>query len=158
MSEPTAAAVSPGADGFADPAFGRRRAQNWLVLGFLYAFFYATRYNLSALSGQLCASFGWTNTEYGVFETMMPFVYGISVLVNGPLADRIGGKKAFLFGAAGVVVMNFLFGLGTLLVETPAVWSGEGKAAILVTPAVLGHGFTSGAAIAMMSTIWGING
>src|SRR5262245_17703554 len=129
-----------------------------MVLGLLYAFFYATRYNLSALSGPLSSYFGWTNTEYGIFETMMPFVYGVSVLVNGPIADRVGGKKAFLFGAAGVVVMNFLFGLGTRVVEVPAVWSGEGKAAVLVTPAVLGYGFTRGGIIAMMAAIWGING
>lgn len=152
------ASVAQGRDGFEDPEFRRRRTQNWLVLGFLYAFFYATRYNLSALSGQLCTHFGWTNTQYGVFETMMPFVYGVSVLVNGPIADRVGGKKSFLFGAAGVVLMNFLFGLGTLMVQTPAVWSGEGKAAVLVTPAVLSNGFSSGTAIALMAAIWGING
>jgi OPA family glycerol-3-phosphate transporter-like MFS transporter len=144
--------------GFDDPIFRRRRRQNWLILGFLYAFFYATRYNLSALSGQLSATFGWTNTEYGVFETMMPFVYGVSVLVNGPIADRIGGKRAFLFGAGGVIVANFLFGLGTLSVLTPAVWSGHGKTAILVHPAVLGYGLSSGAVLALMATIWGING
>src|SRR6202012_3599046 len=120
MSDLTAAAPRV-TDGFEDPAFRARRTQNWLVLGLLYAFFYATRYNLSALSGQLSAYFGWTNTQYGIFETMMPFVYGVSVLVNGPIAERVGGKKAFLFGAAGVVLMNFLFGLGTLVVQTPAV-------------------------------------
>lgn len=145
-------------DGFEDPEFRRRRTQNWMVLGLLYAFFYATRYNLSALSGPLCAYFGWTNTQYGVFETMMPFVYGVSVLVNGPIADRVGGKKAFLFGAAGVTLMNFLFGLGTLMVQVPAVWSGEGKAAVVQTPAVLGHGFTTGTSIAVMAAIWGLNG
>jgi MFS transporter, OPA family, glycerol-3-phosphate transporter len=145
-------------DGFDDPAFRARRRQNWLVLGFLYAFFYATRYNLSALSGQLCTYFGWTNTQYGVFETAMPFVYGASVLVNGPIADRIGGKKAFLFGALGVVAMNFFFGLGTLLVQTPAVWEGTGKAATLVTPAVLRYGASPGSALVVMASIWGING
>jgi OPA family glycerol-3-phosphate transporter-like MFS transporter len=145
-------------DAFDDPAFVRRRTQNWIVLGFLYAFFYATRYNLSALSGQLCTYFGWTNTQYGVFETMMPFVYGVSVLVNGPLADRIGGKKAFLFGAGGVVAMNFLFGVGTLVVKTPAVWAGEGKSALLVTPAVLSYGLGPSAVIALMATVWGLNG
>src|SRR3954470_14144889 len=144
--------------GFDDPAFRSNRTRNWLVLGFLYAAFYMSRYNFAAVMVNLAATFGWTNTDLGIFETAMPLVYGLSVVFNGPIADRIGGRKAFLFGAVGVVVMNFLFGLGTLLVETPAVWSGEGKAAILVTPAVLGHGFTSGAAIAMMSTIWGING
>jgi OPA family glycerol-3-phosphate transporter-like MFS transporter len=145
-------------DGFDDPAFRRRRTQNWMVLGLLYALFYATRYNLSAISGQLSTYFGWTNTEYGVFETMMPLVYGASVLLNGPLADRVGGKKAFLFGGLGVVVMNFLFGLGTLVALAPAVWAGEGKSAVVVTPAVLRYGLGHGSVIALMATIWGLNG
>src|SRR5262249_41372526 len=93
------ASAAPVRDGFDDPAFRARRTQNWLVLGLLYACFYATRYNLSALSGALCTYFGWTNAQYGVFETMLPLAYGASVLVNGPIADRIGGKRAFLFGA-----------------------------------------------------------
>ncbi len=158
MSEIASAAAPADQIGFNDPAFRRRRTQNWLVLGFLYAFFYATRYNLSAISGQLCTYFGWTNTQYGVLETMMPFIYGASVLLNGPIADRIGGKKAFLFGAVGVVAMNTLFGLGTLLVQTPAVWAGQGKAATLVTPAALAYGMGPGSALAVMATIWGING
>jgi MFS transporter, OPA family, glycerol-3-phosphate transporter len=145
-------------DGFDDPLFRRRRTQNWLVLGLLYAFFYATRYNLGAVSEMLSGSFGWTNAEYGRFGTMLPFVYGASVLVNGPVADRIGGKKAFLTGAVGVVLMNLLFGLGTLLVETPAVWAGEGKARVLLTPAVLRYGVSHGTALTAMVVIWGING
>jgi MFS transporter, OPA family, glycerol-3-phosphate transporter len=158
MSEPSSAVAPRETDGFDDPAFRARRTQNWLVLGFLYAFFYATRYNLSAVSGQLCSYFGWTNTQYGVFETMGPLVYGASVLINGPIADRIGGKKAFLFGALGVVVMNVLFGLGTLVVHTPAVWAGEGKSAVLVTPAVLADGWSTGTVIATMAAMWGLNG
>jgi OPA family glycerol-3-phosphate transporter-like MFS transporter len=158
MTEPGSAAAPREGASFDDPAYRARRLQNWLVLGFLYAFFYATRYNLSALSGQLPPYFGWTNSDYGVFGTMMPFVYGLSVLVNGPIADRIGGKKAFLIGAVGVVGANFLFGLGTLAVQTPAVWSGHGKSALLVTPAVLGYGLTKTSLIALMATTWGING
>jgi len=158
MSEMASAAATYLKVGFDDPAFRRRRTQNWLVLGFLYAFFYATRYNLSALSGQLCTFFGWTKAEYSVFETAMPFVYGASVLINGPIADRIGGKKAFLFGALGVVAMNVLFGLGTLLVVTPAIWQGTGTATLLVTPAVLRYGVSPGGALAVMASVWGING
>src|SRR5262249_5292706 len=105
------ASAAPVRDGFDDPAFRRRRTQNWLILGLLYAFFYATRYNFTALTHPLSHHFGWSNEQLGNFETVMPLAYGASVLVNGPIADRIGGKKAFLIGAAGVTVMNFLFGL-----------------------------------------------
>jgi OPA family glycerol-3-phosphate transporter-like MFS transporter len=141
-----------------DPAFRRRRVQNWMILGLLYSFFYMSRYNFAALMAPLAHHFGWTNTELGVFETMMPLVYGLSVVLNGPLADRIGGKKAFLVGAAGVVVMNTLFGLGTMFVLTPAVMSGTGHDAELLTPAVLRFGMSPGLVLALMATVWGVNG
>jgi OPA family glycerol-3-phosphate transporter-like MFS transporter len=158
MSE-LAAATARITDGFDDPAFRARRRQNWMVLGLLYAFFYATRYNFTALGGPLSHHFGWSNAQFGNFETVLPLAYGASVLINGPIADRIGGKKAFLIGAAGVTVMNFLFGLGTLLlVETPAVWKGVGKAAEIDTPAVLRHGVSPNGALFLMLAVWAING
>src|SRR4051812_21840966 len=75
-----------------------------------------SRYNYSATSAYLAALFGWRNAELGIFETVMPLVYGLSVVLNGPLADRIGGKRAFLIGTAGAMVANLLFGSCALLV------------------------------------------
>jgi MFS transporter, OPA family, glycerol-3-phosphate transporter len=138
--------------------FKRRRAVNWLSLGMLYAFFYATRYNYSAAAPYMAETLGWKNTELGVFETMMPLVYGLAVVLNGPFADRIGGKKAFLSGAVGVAAMNLLFGLASLAIVSPAVWEGKGMAAHVVTPAVLGFGLSGGTLLALMAVVWGING
>jgi len=139
------------------PAFRRRRAVNWLALGMLYAFFYATRYNYTAAAPYLADTFGWKNTDLGIFETVMPLVYGLAVVLNGPFADRIGGKKAFLFGAAGVAVMNFLFGLASLAV-VPAVWAGTGAAHHLVTPAIFRFGLSGGLLLTLLAIVWGING
>lgn len=121
---------------FADSAFQRRRNVNWIVLGLLYAFFYMTRYNFAATMSELSKTFGWSNTELGVFETMMPLVYGLSVVLNGPLADRFGGRRAFLFGALGVTFMNYAFGAcillhgqvdpSTLLVVMAIIWGANG--------------------------------
>ena len=138
-------------------AFRERRAVNWLSLGMLYAFFYATRYNFAAAAPRMAVPLGWKNTELGVFEMMMPLVYGLAVVFNGPLADRIGGKKAFLFGAVGVTVMNVLFGLASFAVLSPAVWS-QGANAHVVTPAALGYGLTSGMLLTLMAIVWGLNG
>ena len=138
-------------------AFRQRRAVNWLSLGMLYAFFYATRYNFAAAAPRMAVPLGWKNTELGVFEMMMPLVYGLAVVFNGPLADRVGGKKAFLFGAVGVTVMNVLFGLASFAVISPAVWS-QGANAQVVTPAVLGFGLTSGTLLTLMAIVWGLNG
>ncbi len=138
--------------------FRRRRALNWMSLGLLYAFFYMTRYNYTAVAPLLADLLGWRNTELGVFETMMPLVYGLSVVLNGPLADRVGGKKAFLFGAVGVALMNFLFGASSLAVVSPAVWEGAGLARHVVVPATLKFGLSGGMILTLLAIVWGLNG
>jgi OPA family glycerol-3-phosphate transporter-like MFS transporter len=138
--------------------FRTRRAINWMSLGLLYAFFYMTRYNYTAVAPRLADILGWKNTELGIFETMMPLVYGLSVVLNGPFADRIGGKKAFLYGAAGVAVMNFLFGMASFAVVSPAVWEGTGLARHVVMPTTLGFGLSGGMILTMMAIVWGLNG
>jgi OPA family glycerol-3-phosphate transporter-like MFS transporter len=140
------------------PEFRRRRAVNWLSLGILYAFFYMTRYNYTVVAPELADILGWKNTDLGVFETMMPLVYGLSVVLNGPFADRIGGKKAFLFGAVGVALMNFLFGLSNLAISSPAVWEGAGMLRHVVVPPVLRFGLSGGTLLTLMAVVWGING
>src|SRR5256885_16516204 len=99
-----------------------------------------SRYNYSATSAYLAALFGWRNAELGIFETVMPLVYGLSVVLNGPLADRIGGKRAFLIGAAGALVMNLLFGATAFFVISPATWEGIGAARHVITPVQLASG------------------
>src|SRR6202167_1453935 len=136
----SAPSALPRPAAFADPAFQRRRTVNWMVLGLLYAFFYMSRYNFAATMSELSKTFGWNNTQLGYFETMMPLVYGLSVVFNGPLADRIGGRRAVLIGAVGVTVMNTLFGACILMVQSPAVVTGTGHDMKVITPAVLGGG------------------
>src|SRR5690349_4787234 len=99
-----------------DSRFRARRTQNWVLLGVLYALFYMSRYNYTATSAYLSSLLGWHNAELGVFETVMPLVYGLSVFLNGPLADRLGGKRAFLLGTVGAMIANIAFGAMTLFV------------------------------------------
>jgi OPA family glycerol-3-phosphate transporter-like MFS transporter len=141
-----------------DSDFRRRRVINWLSLGFLYACFYMTRYNYTAASPLLADLLGWKNTDLGVFETIMPLVYGLSVVLNGPFADRIGGKRAFLFGAIGVAAMNALFGMASLAVASPAIWEGSALARHVITPATLKFGLSGGAILTLMAIVWGLNG
>lgn len=141
-----------------DAEFRQRRVINWLALGFLYAGFYTTRYNYTAAAPLLASVFGWKNTDLGVFETVMPLIYGLAVVLNGPLADRIGGRKAFLSGAVGVVLMNFLFGMARFAVLAPAVWVGTGIARHVVTSATFRFGFSGGMLLTLMAVVWGLNG
>ncbi|HMS63811.1 MAG TPA: MFS transporter [Ignavibacteria bacterium] len=97
------------------PEFRRRRAINWLTLGFTYAAMYMGRYNLSFANKSLSDTYGWDKTQIGAIITAALTIYGISAMLNGPLVDRIGGKKAMLIGSIGTVVFNFLFGLGAYL-------------------------------------------
>jgi OPA family glycerol-3-phosphate transporter-like MFS transporter len=159
-SHDSASAASAGdrPAAFADPAFKSRRTVNWMVLGLLYAFFYMTRYNFTAVVPVLSQTFGWTTEDVGVFEWMLPLVYGLSVVLNGPIADRLGGRKSFLFGAVGVTVMNFAFGACTLFVVTPAVMAGAGKTQHVVTPATFSNGFTASSLLVVLAIVWGLNG
>ncbi len=161
MSVPVPTSSAPLPEAFLDPDFRRRRTQNWIMLGLLYAFFYMTRYNFAALMDNLQTTFGWSNKQLGWFETVMPAVYGLSVFLNGPFADRIGGKKAFLTGAVGVTLMNLAFGLVVLAIETPAVVAkaaSAGHAQLnVLTPAVLKYGLTPDTACLLLVGIWGVN-
>lgn len=96
-------------------AFRKRRSINWLTLGFTYAVMYMGRYNLSFANKSLSDTFGWDKTEIGAIITAALTIYGISAIFNGPIADRIGGRKAMLIGALGSVVFNIVFGLGAYL-------------------------------------------
>ncbi|MFZ1320885.1 MAG: MFS transporter [Ignavibacteria bacterium] len=95
--------------------FRRRRARNWLTLGFTYAAMYMGRYNLSFANKSLSDEYGWDKTEIGAIITAALTIYGFAAMFNGPIADRIGGRKAMLIGATGTVIFNFFFGLGAYL-------------------------------------------
>lgn len=113
--------------------FRKRRALNWLTMGITYATMYMGRYNLSFANKSLSDSYGWDKTQIGAIITAALTIYGISALFNGPLADKIGGRKAMLIGSIGTVVFNFLFGFGAylgyigggtfLLIYFASVWS-----------------------------------
>ncbi|MBI5482484.1 MAG: MFS transporter [Deltaproteobacteria bacterium] len=94
------------------PEFRRRRLLNWFPLGLMYAAYYMTRYNLSVANPYITSEFGWTKAEFGAVISACLIVYGLSVFLNGPMADRIGGRKAILIGAVGAFVANLAFGAG----------------------------------------------
>jgi OPA family glycerol-3-phosphate transporter-like MFS transporter len=133
--------------------FRKRRGQNWVFLGLMYGFFYMSRYNLSAIQQAMKEIFGWSHTQYSDVAGTGVLIYGFAVFLNGPLADKIGGKRAILIGSAGAAVFNLLFGLCFLFVGHAAVMKG----ATVVTPAVLTHGMTGSTMIATFAAIWGGN-
>ncbi|MEM6289849.1 MAG: MFS transporter [Myxococcota bacterium] len=97
-------------------AFRSRRIRNWLPVGLLYAFLYMGRYNLTVAKG----AFGelMTNSDFGTIFGIGTAVYGSAFVINGPLTDRIGGKKAVLIGATGSLLANAAMGWVTLQGQT----------------------------------------
>lgn len=91
--------------------YRRRRFMNWFPLGLTYATFYMGRYNLNVASKTMMDMFHLSKAEFGMIATAGFWTYALSVMFNGPLADRIGGKKAILFGALGAALLNLVIGL-----------------------------------------------
>jgi OPA family glycerol-3-phosphate transporter-like MFS transporter len=58
--------------------------------------------------------------DLGTVSAIGMWVYGVSFLLNGPLTDRIGGRKTILIAAAGAALTNILMG-----VVVVATWSGH---------------------------------
>jgi MFS transporter, OPA family, glycerol-3-phosphate transporter len=92
------------------PGFRARRGLNWAFIGLLYTSFYMCRYNLSIANGAISKEFGFSKADMGAIITTALLAYACGQIINGLLADRLGGKRAMLIGAAGTVMMNLLFG------------------------------------------------
>ncbi|HOI11568.1 MAG TPA: MFS transporter, partial [Myxococcota bacterium] len=90
-------------------AYRRRRFLNWFPMGLTYAFLYMGRYNLTVAKNALGDLM--TKEDFGLIFGIGTFVYALSFLVNGPVTDKLGGKKAILAAALGSGVMNLLMGL-----------------------------------------------
>ena len=84
---------------------------NWFPLGLTYATYYMGRYNLNVSSTTMMDQFHLSKADFGMIATAGFWTYALAVVFNGPLADRIGGKKSILIGAAGASLLNLVIGL-----------------------------------------------
>jgi len=91
--------------------YRRRRFANWFPLGVTYATYYMGRYNLNVSSTTMMDKFHLSKGDFGLIATAGFWTYALAVAFNGPLADRIGGKKSILIGAAGACALNLIIGL-----------------------------------------------
>lgn len=98
-------------------AFRIRSYFNWFPMGLLYAFLYMGRYNLTVVKNALGDDF-MSKESFGVIFAAGTTVYAFSFLINGPLVDKIGGRKGILIGGTGAAVMNIALGILTWLFLT----------------------------------------
>jgi sugar phosphate permease len=93
-------------------AFRIRRFLNWFPLGLTYALLYMGRYNLTVAKSSLSQGQRlMTNEDFGVIFGAGTLTYAFAFLVNGPLVDRIGGRKGMLISATGAMLANLAMGL-----------------------------------------------
>ncbi|MBM4159969.1 MAG: MFS transporter [Ignavibacteria bacterium] len=90
-------------------AFRARRLLNWLPLGMTYAFLYMARYNLTVSKNALGDLM--PKDAFGIIFAVGTWTYALSFLINGPLTDKIGGRRAMLIGASGAALMNIVMGV-----------------------------------------------
>lgn len=88
-------------------AFKRRRFWNWFPLGLTYAFLYMGRYNVNEATSALK---GTNNEDFGLIFGAGAITYGLSFLINGPLTDKLGGRRTILISSAGSAVANVMMG------------------------------------------------
>ncbi|MDP4782540.1 MAG: MFS transporter, partial [Gammaproteobacteria bacterium] len=93
----------------------------WVML-IGYIGYYICRGNLSAAFPLLEQEFGYSNTQLGLIVSLSEIAYAVGKFINGPLADRIGGRRIFLVGMAGAVFWNLIFALSGTLTAFIVVW------------------------------------
>ncbi|HTX64884.1 MAG TPA: MFS transporter [Opitutaceae bacterium] len=92
-----------------------RRFINWFPLGMTYSFLYMGRYNLTVAKNALGATM--SNEDFGWIFFWGTAVYAFAFLVNGPLVDKIGGKRGIIIAGLGAAAANIGLGVLTYLVE-----------------------------------------
>ena len=100
----------------------RWRVSTFWVCLLGYVGYYICRGNLSAAFPLLEQEFGYSNTQLGLIASLSEMAYATGKFINGPLADRIGGRKIFLVGMAGAIFWNIIFALSASLTAFIIVW------------------------------------
>jgi sugar phosphate permease len=90
-------------------AFRRRRFWNWFPMGLAYAFLYMGRYNLNVAKNALGELM--TKEDFGAIFGIGTATYFVSILLNGVLVDRLGGRRGILLATIGAGVSNLALGL-----------------------------------------------
>ncbi len=109
MSSAASPVAAPGGDPSAhSSAYRTRRFLNWFPLGVAYALLYMGRYNLTVAKTNLGDLM--SKEQFGTIFLVGTWVYGLSFVVNGPLTDRVGGRRSMLVSLSGAAVANIAMG------------------------------------------------
>ena len=98
-----------------------RRSTFWVCL-IGYVGYYLCRKNLSAAFPLMSEEFNFSNSQLGLIALYSEIAYAIGKFINGPLGDKVGGKRIFLTGMFGAIIMNLIFATGNNLYFFIVVW------------------------------------
>lgn len=98
----------------------KKRFQYWqwrTIIGTMigYSIFYLVRKNFSFAIPGLTAEYGITKATFGAILAIASFIYGVSKLINGFLADRLNGRWHMVTGLSVSAFVNILFGAGAMI-------------------------------------------
>ena len=108
-----------------EKTFLKRRFLNWFPVGLTYAFLYMGRYNLNTLTPTV-----FTKADYSDIYFWGTLTYGISFVLNGPLADKFGGRKTILAAAVGSAFSNLAMGAFVLRASLTSAPSNHGLVSV----------------------------
>lgn len=100
----------------------RWRLSTFWVMLLGYVGYYLCRGNLSAAFPLLEQEFGYSNTQLGLIASLSEIAYAVGKFINGPLADKVGGRRIFLIGMGGAIFWNLIFSLSASLTAFIIVW------------------------------------
>jgi MFS transporter, OPA family, glycerol-3-phosphate transporter len=104
--------VPSSSDAPAHPrSFRLRRVANWFPLGLTYATLTMGRYDFNVYANHARELHGLSHAQVGTIATAGFWLYAASLVVNGPLTERIGGRRAILVAVAGSSVTNLAMAL-----------------------------------------------
>tara|TARA_B100000749_G_scaffold280707_1_gene278190 strand:+ start:123080 stop:124408 length:1329 start_codon:yes stop_codon:yes gene_type:complete len=101
----------------------RWQLSTFAVMLFGYVGYYLCRKNITAALPLLAEAFDYSKTDLGKIGSVALIVYGVGKLINGPLGDKVGGRKVFLIGMIGSIFANLLFANGDNLTWFIITWS-----------------------------------
>jgi OPA family glycerol-3-phosphate transporter-like MFS transporter len=91
-------------------------------MGLTYALLYMGRYNLTVSKnavGELMSK-----SDFGIIFFWGTIIYAFAFLINGPLTDRLGGRRGMLIASFGSGTINLLMGILLYLILMSRVSAG----------------------------------
>ncbi len=110
----------------AETSFHRARIRTLVVVMFCYLFYYTGRQNFGFAIPGISEELGLTKAALGWCSTALLWSYAIGQAINGPLADRFGGRRLMSLGGLLSFVMNVITSFAGSLAGVLVPWAGNG--------------------------------